>query len=416
MQNSEHSPTVKRKHFLINFAFFALLFALSVGAVRYALPALFPFVVAFLVTMLLRPLVRFFHNKLKLSTRIMSVILVLLFYGTIGVLVIWMLVEIVALAADKVRDLPSFFQSQIRPFLDQFFNAIQEMLHDLDPEMAIDFDETANSLLSTIGSTVMSFSGTLVTKLTSFAVSVPSFLLNIVITVVATIFLLVDYEAIRAFVHRQLPDKTNDLIHNIFAHLGKVIKKYLLSYSLIMFITFCELWAGLSIIGIKHSALIAALIAAMDILPVVGSGLALAPWAIVCIFLGEIGTAIGLFILWAILSIVRQIIEPKIVGNSVGMHPFLTLFAMLAGNFIYGGVGILLLPVTLALCQSLNTAGVVQLYKTPEPEPEETGIIQEAITKQIDAAGVWISRPFKKKLKAKKNVKKEEKKEEKKDE
>ncbi len=413
MQNSEHSPTVKRKHFLINFAFFALLFALSVGAVRYALPALFPFVVAFLVTMLLRPLVRFFHNKLKLSTRIMSVILVLLFYGTIGVLVIWMLIEIVAFAADKIRFLPEFFQTQVRPMLDQLFNAIQEMLHNFDPEMAIDFDETANSLLATIGSTVMSFSGTLVAKLTGFAVSVPSFLLNIVITVVATIFLLVDYETIRAFIHRQLPDKTNGLIHNIFAHLGKVIKKYLLSYSLIMFITFCELWAGLSIIGIKHSALIAALIAAMDILPVVGSGLALAPWAIVCIFLGEIGTAIGLFIIWAILSIVRQIIEPKIVGNSVGMHPFLTLFAMLAGNFVYGGIGILLVPITLALCQSLNTAGVVTLYKTAEPEPDENNIIGEVIGKKIDAAGVWITRPFKKKMKAKKKVKKEE---EKKDE
>jgi hypothetical protein len=102
--------------------------------------------------------------------------------------------------------------------------------------------------------------------------------------------------------------------------------------------------------------------------------------------------------------VVRQIIEPKIVGNSVGMHPFLTLFAMLAGNFIYGGIGILLLPVTLALCQSLNSAGVVRLYKTFEPEPEENDPIQQAISKSVDAAGVWITRPFKKKLKAKKHT------------
>ena len=117
MQNFEHSPTVKRKRFLINFAFFALIFALSIVLVRYALPELFPFFVAFIVTILLRPLVRFLHNKLKLSSRVLSVILVILFYGTIGVIFIWLLLEILSFAADKATDLPAFFQNQIRPFL-----------------------------------------------------------------------------------------------------------------------------------------------------------------------------------------------------------------------------------------------------------------------------------------------------------
>lgn len=396
---------------MINFAFFALLFAISIFLVRYALPELFPFFVAFIVTMMLRPIVRFMHNKLKINTRIASVVLVILFYGTIGVIVIWLIIEILSFVADKIMDLPGFFQSQIQPFLVNLFDEIQEMLHNFDPEMAIDFDDTANSLLSTIGSTIMSFSGKLVGSLTDIAVSVPTFLLNIVIMVVATIFLLVDFESIQSFIKKQLPDKTNDLIHNIGTHLGKVLKKYILSYSLIMLITFSEIWAGLSIIGVKYGALIAALIAIFDILPVVGSGLILAPWAIICIILGDIGRAIGLFILWAVLCVVRQIIEPKIVGNSVGMHPFLTLFAMLAGNFIYGGIGILLLPITLALCQSLNSAGVIKIYKNVEPEPEENDIISEAITKSVDAAGVWISKPFKKRLKKKSiKAKKKEKK------
>ncbi len=406
MQNFEHSPTVKRKRFLINFAFFALIFALSIVLVRYALPELFPFVVAFIVTMILRPIVRFLHNKFKINSRVLSVLLVILFYGTIGVIVIWMLVEIVSFAADKVKDLPSVFQNQIRPFLVTLFDEIREMLYNFDPEMALSFDDTANSLISTIGSTVMSFSGKIVGKLTDVAVTVPSFLLNIVIMVVATIFLLVDFESIQTFIKKQLPDKTNELINNIGAHLGKVLKKYILSYSLIMLITFAEIFAGLSIIGVNYAALLAALIAIFDILPVVGSGLVIVPWAITSLIIGDIGIGIGLFILWAVLCVVRQIIEPKIVGSSVGMHPFLTLFAMLAGNFIYGGIGILLLPVTIALCQSLNSAGVVKIYKTAEPEPEENDPISEVITKGVDAAGVWITRPFKKKLKAKKREKK----------
>lgn len=401
MQNLEQSPHVKRKKFLINFAFFALIFAISIVVIRFALPALFPFVVAFIVTLILRPIVRFLHAKLKMNTRFVSVVLVILFYGTIGVLVIWMIIELVSFLADKVKDLPSFFQNQIRPFLVTLFAEIQKMLHNFDPEVAIDFDDTANSLLSSLGSTVMSISGQFVGKLTDIAVSVPTFLLNIVIMVVATIFLIVDYESIRTFIKRQLPDKTNALMHNIASHLGGVVKKYLLSYSLIMLITFGEIFAGLSIIGVKYSALLAALIAIFDILPVVGSGLVLVPWAIISLIIGNIGLGVGLFILWAIVCVVRQIIEPKIVGSNVGMHPFLTLFAMLAGNFIYGGIGILLLPIALALCQSLNTAGVVKLYKNVEPEIEEDDPIQQVISKGVDAAGVWITRPIKKRKKLK---------------
>ena len=408
---SSTTPTAKRRRFLIDFAFFALIFILSVFAVRFALPALFPFVVAFLVTLLLRPVVRFLNTKLKINRRITSVVLVVLFYGTIGILVIWMIIEILQFVAGKITNLPDFFQNQIRPMLDMVFDEIQKILHNFDPDSAINFDDTVNSLLASLSKTVLDFSGTIVTNLTNVAVSLPSFLLNIVIMVIATIFLLVDYEDIVLFVKKQLPDKTNELLHNIGTHLGRVVRKYLISYSLIMFITFCEIWAGLAIIGVKHSALIAILIAALDILPVVGSGLIIVPWAIISFILGDIGMGIGLFILWAVLCVVRQIIEPKIVGDSVGMHPFVTLFAMLAGNFIYGGIGILLVPITIALCQSLNSAGVIHLYKTVEPEPEEEGAIQHAINAGVDAAGVWITKPFKKRLKKKKAKAKKAKKE-----
>jgi sporulation integral membrane protein YtvI len=370
MQNFEHSPTVKRKRFLINFAFFALIFAISIVVIRFALPALFPFVVAFIVTLILRPIVRFLHAKLKMNTRFVSVVLVILFYGTIGVLVIWMIIELVSFLADKVKDLPSFFQNQIRPFLVTLFAEIQKMLHNFDPEVAIDFDATANSLLSSLGSTVMSISGQFVGKLTDIAVSVPTFLLNIVIMVVATIFLIVDYESIRTFIKRQLPDKTNALMHNIASHLGGVVKKYLLSYSLIMLITFGEIFAGLSIIGVKYSALLAALIAIFDILPVVGSGLVLVPWAIISLIIGNIGLGVGLFILWAIVCVVRQIIEPKIVGDQLGLNPIISIIAIYLGYRWFGFAGMLLMPATCALAITLHNKGVITLYKESGPVDE----------------------------------------------
>ena len=139
-----------------------------------------------------------------------------------------------------------------------------------------------------------------------------------------------------------------------------------------MLITFAELWTGLLILRVPSAPVIAALIAIFDILPVVGSGTILIPWSVISIFAAETGQGIGLLIVWAVISIVRYIIEPKIVGNQVGMHPLLTLFAMLLGNFIFGGIGILLLPVSLALLQNLNQAGIIHLYKSVETPKDET--------------------------------------------
>ncbi len=94
-----------------------------------------------------------------------------------------------------------------------------------------------------------------------------------------------------------------------------------------------------------------------DILPVVGSGTVLVPWAVISMLTGNVGRGVGLIIVWVIISVIRQIIEPKIVGDTVGMHPLLTLFAMLFGNFVYGGLGIFLVPITIALLSEPPGAG-----------------------------------------------------------
>ena len=96
---------------------------------------------------------------------------------------------------------------------------------------------------------------------------------------------------------------------------------------------------------------------------------------------GSLGKGIGLLVLWAILSVIRQIIEPKIVGDTVGMHPLLTLFGMLFGNFVYGGLGIFLVPITIALCQSLQRQGIIHIYKSvPKAEaPRQESRLNRAV-------------------------------------
>lgn len=409
----EHLPTPaekteKRRRFLINFAYFVLIFAISIFIVRYALGALMPFIIAFIVTIILRPAVRFFKNKLKVKSRLLEPVLVILFYCTVGVIVGLIAFEIAKSLASVISYLPSFYSQSISPTLSSAISAINELLVRFD----INYTLSTSTILSSLGSTISSVSGALISGAGNLALATPTFIINLVFTVVATVFMLLDLDLLVKFAHHQLSEKNSELLHAAFVRLKFVLKKYILSYAAIMLITFGEIWLGLSVLGVTNASLIAAIIAVFDILPVVGASLIILPWAAISLITGNLGFALGLVVLLAILAVVRNIIEPKIIGSSVGMHPLLMLFGMILGNFIYGAIGILLLPIGIALIQKLGDDGIIHLYKPlPMDEEEEKPSRLNAFINKIFAkiASVILA-PFKKLFKRKKTSEKTDKK------
>ncbi|MCQ2354529.1 MAG: sporulation integral membrane protein YtvI [Clostridia bacterium] len=397
--NELPDKTKNRRKFIINFTYILILFGLSILLVRFALPALLPFIIALIVTVILKPVTKFLYEKCHLNVKAAAVIVALLFYATIGIVVLLLVIELIKYVGTLFQGLPGFYSETIVPVINDITERLNEFIAQFDKDNSISIEESASSIIASLGTTIGNFSSSVVLKLTNIATSLPNLLISVLITIISTTFMLIDFDLMKAFFRRQLPDKVNETADHVSKHLGAVLKKYILSYALIMFITFIELLIGLAAIGVKNSVLIAALVAVFDILPVVGSGTVLMPWAIVCLLTGNIGRCIGLVIVWAIISIIRNIIEPKIVGSSVGIHPLATLFAMLAGNFVYGGVGILLVPVLLALCQSLNNAGIIHFY-TPVEEGDDTtperGKVMTAVNSFCDRMLNAIASFFKK--------------------
>lgn len=410
----EHLPTPaekteKRRQFLINFTYFVLIFAISIFIVRYALGALMPFIIALVVTTMLRPIVRFFKNRLKVKSRLLEPVLVILFYCTIGVIAALIALEIAKSIGSIISYLPSFYSQSISPTLSNAISAINELL----ARFEIQYTLSTGTILSSLGTAISSISGTLISSAGNLALATPSFIINLVFTVVATVFMLMDLDLVVKFTHHQLSEKNSKLLHETFERLKFVLKKYILSYAAIMLITFGEIWLGLTLLDITNAALIAAIIAAFDILPVVGASLIILPWAVVSLLTGNVGLAVGLVVLLAILAVVRNIIEPKIVGSSVGMHPLLMLFAMILGNFIYGPIGILLMPIGVAMIQKLSDDGIIHLYKPlPEEEVEEEkpSRLSAFFNRILQKIGAILSAPFKKLFKRKKSSEKTEKK------
>ena len=120
---------------------------------------------------------------------------------------------------------------------------------------------------------------------------------------------------------------------------------------------------GLTVLKVPGAVLIAACIAVFDILPVLGTGGIMIPWAILSLITGDFFRGFGLLILYLVITVIRNIIEPKIVGHQVGLHPVVTLASMLAGLNLFGIIGLFGFPITLSLLKNLNDRGVIHIFK-----------------------------------------------------
>lgn len=246
------------------------------------------------------------------------------------------------------------------PALRSLFASATEKL----TQMNIEMDISADELLAPMGTGITTLSTKLLSMAGNAAFSLPSLLINVIICIVSTLFILFDWDKIIDFIYLQLSRRNNELAQKIVHQSGKTIKQYLFSYGLILSITFTELSIGFLIIGFDNAFLLAALISVFDILPVVGCGGILIPWMLISFIIGNTANGVGLLLLYIVITIVRNATEPKIVGKQVGLHPLVTLMSMVVGNSLMGGVGLFGLPIALAVITKMNRDGVIHLFKT----------------------------------------------------
>ncbi len=368
----------KRRQFIINFLYFAIILGIIILLARYALGVLMPFLIAFVISLLLKPAVAFLHEKLKLPRGVIGIALVVVFYSLVGLLIIVLGVQLFSAAKSFFLTLPSLYTNGIVPWMSNAFASLQEFAGHLDPEATAAYNVVAENVTKSLGDAVVNVSKSVVGWVTSSTLKAPKLLLNMLIMVISTIFLTVDFPKIHAFVMRQLSERWRTLLHNARVQLGRTLWSYVRSYAMILIITFSEIFIGLSIIGVNNAAGIAVAIAIFDILPVVGSGLVLLPWTIYTLISGHLTTGIGLAVLYVVVIVVRQIMEPKIVGDRVGLHPIVTLLSMVLGTYLFGGIGLLGLPITIALIHALNKEGAIHLYKMADDAPDAKSNEHEA--------------------------------------
>jgi len=139
-------------------------------------------------------------------------------------------------------------------------------------------------------------------------------------------------------------------------------------------IAYSELTVGFLIIGIDYAFIIALLVAVIDMMPILGTGTVLIPWGIIAIIQKDYFTGFALLILYAVVTVIRNIIEPKIVGKSLGLYPVATLISMFVGYNILGIAGIFLFPIIILILKNLNDEGKIRIWKNIKEDKEDNVI------------------------------------------
>lgn len=378
----------KKRIFIINTVYTVILLALFYLFFKYAFGTLFPFLLAIFVAMILQKPVGFISRKTPIKRGLASVLCVLLaFFAIITLLVllgIWAGSELkgfIDYIIIQLEDIPAF----VGKIQDYLANGLSFLPDNIENSITSFIGDKLSSLLDGSGrpageSVKIDFAAisTPLLSILDTAKAIPTTLVSILVAVIACCFMTSDYKTLRGLVLGFFRPETREKIirakNLLIPSLGKMAK----AYGKIIAITFCEISLGLGLLkllGIFDSGyifIIAIIIALIDIVPVLGTGTVLIPWAAISLFNGNYAMAIGLIIMYVCITVIRQIIEPKLVAAQLGIPAFLMVIAMFMGTKLFGFIGLFLLPITLVMLKLLNDEGIIKLFHFNEKTKKKT--------------------------------------------
>lgn len=339
------------------------IFALSVFLAVYALPRLLvffmPFVVAWIIAWIATPIVRFVERHLKLKRRMSMVcVVVAIISGVVAILYQAALV-LGRMTAGFLADLPQMWEN-IRVESQGIFQILFGFLYKFSDEGAAILESFVSNSGDYVSGVISRLSEPTISAVGSLASKVPDIIVFTVMCLIATYFFVVEREAI----FRKAELITPKSIQRVFILVKKCFVESIGGYFKAQFKI--EIWIylllfiGLTILGVRYAFIIALGIAVLDVLPIFGTGAVLWPWALVALINGEYMMAAGLMIIWGIAQLVRQFIQPKFVGDTLGVHPIPTLFLLFAGYKLSGVFGMILAVPLGILVSTLYKEGVFQ--------------------------------------------------------
>ena len=370
-----------RKSFIINFFYFAIFIGLYYFVVKYAFGYILPFVVAAALAVFLQKPVRKISSKIHIKT-----------HGAVSTILVLLIVVIIVGAAGLlgwvlVSELKEFFTYLFSRFdsVNDVIVTVREFVMGIVAKLPRGLGATVSNYVSDFFNNLSTESSVIDMEMLSAPLSgawsvvkgIPSAFLSVLVTIISCVFMTSEYDLIKNMILDMLTESKGKKLVSSKQTVTRGISKIVKAYATLMLITFSEMFLGLNLmklIGVYEGgyiAIIAFVTCIVDIIPVLGTGTVLIPWAVYNLVMGNVGLGIGLLVLYAVITVLRQILEPKLVANQAGLPAIATIMAMFIGARLFGAFGILLLPLTVIILKLMYDEGVIGNKKLLDSEREE---------------------------------------------
>ncbi len=330
---------------------------------RYALPWLLPFIVAFLIARFVEPAVRHMTGRYGIRRGYASALCTIVIFAVLIAATVTAIGRVVIELSALVKDLPTLLKnltatlSVIGDRIDVYIRSAPPEVQDFLRHSMDGFGEKAAQLPANL-------SGTILNLLSDVAKLTPKLVLFFFTCALSVFFISCGYEQVTAFLLRQIPKNRRSAMRDFKNDLLSTFGKWVKAELMLSTVTFFVMTIAFLYLRIEFAVVLAFLVAVVDALPVLGSGTVLIPWALVSLIGGNMHTAIALVVIYAINVIIRNLLEPRLIGKQIGLPPLATLVAMYVGFSAVGVLGMLLFPIGLIMLKHLNDKGYIKLWKS----------------------------------------------------
>ncbi|WP_043933547.1 sporulation integral membrane protein YtvI [Bacillus sp. EB01] len=321
------------------------------------LPYSLPFIFALVTAVMLEGLVNYFQRKLKLSrvkaviASFLSFLLIIVVIGYNLFLILFQ--QVIKLSESTPTFVKDLYATGIKPLIKRW----ESYAETLPPDVISSVEKTIEESVTALDQFVQS----IVQFLFGFLTAIPGFLIEFLIYLVALFLISLELPSIKASIKSHLREETKNKVSIVLYQLTKAGVGFIKAQIFLSLITYVLAFIGLAILNVKYTALLSLLIVIVDILPILGTGSFLVPWAVISFIQDNHFLGIGLFILFLIITVVRRIVEPKVYATNLGISPLASLVSLYIGFQLLGFIGLFAGPAIVIVFNTLIKVNVIKM-------------------------------------------------------
>jgi sporulation integral membrane protein YtvI len=326
---------------------------------------MYPFLIGLIIAFSINPIVNLFEKKGRMPRTLAVLLALIIIFALFAGLITLLIAEIVSGANYLAKVVPEHLDTLINytekiatAQIVPFYNNLTSMFSKLDAGQQDTIISNIKNVGKNIGSTVGTFLQNLFGNIPNILSWFPNAATVLIFSLLGTFFISKDWHKLAGFGERLLPDRAKASSKTVFLDLKKALFGFVRAQLTLISITTVIILFGLLILRVDYAITIALIAGIVDILPYLGTGVVFVPWIIYEIIVNDMGMAIGLGVLYVIVIVQRQLMEPKILSSSIGLDPLATLIALFVGFKTIGFLGLIVGPVTLVVITTLNRANV----------------------------------------------------------